>query len=198
LLAVIASRVAKEPFGKLLRKEILDPLKMNTSFCYDRPGAPVRHPMYGFVNATGYSWKKKKQIWEVSWSSPPFGSEKNLIVGDGGTWSSIEDMEKLDAALRAGKLLKKATMDAALTPSKTKDGKTNDYGLGFDLYLAGDNKLVGYGHGGNWGGFHTMYHRDLTTNRSYLILSNRGTFGPDEFLEALKRLTAAGKTKTAK
>ena len=195
LLAVIAARVGKEPFGKLLHKEVLAPLKMNASFSYDHPGATVKHPLHGFVNALGYRPAKKGQAWEVSWGSPPFRTEKNLIVGDGGTWSSLEDLGKLDAALRGGKLLKKATMDAALTPSKTKDGKTNDYGLGFGLTLANNGKLIGYGHNGAWGGFHTIYHRDLVTDRSYIILSNRDDFNVDDFLDQLKALAAGRKLK---
>jgi CubicO group peptidase (beta-lactamase class C family) len=171
LLAVIASRVASESFGKLLHKEILGPLKMNASFSYDHPGATVKHPLHGFVNALAYGPPKKKgQPWQVSWGSPPYRNETNLIVGDGGTWSSLEDMQKLDAALRAGKLVRKATMDAALTPSKTKDGKTNDYGFGLGLSLGNKGKLIGYGHNGGWGGFHTIYHRDLLANRGTSLL----------------------------
>jgi CubicO group peptidase (beta-lactamase class C family) len=195
LLAVIAARVGKEPFGKLLRKEILAPLKMTASFSYDHPGATIKHPQHGFVNALAYRPAKKGPSWEVSWGSPPFRNETNLIVGDGGTWSSLEDMTKLDAALRAGKLLKKATMDAALSPSKTKDGKTNDYGLGFGLSIVNNVNLTGYGHNGAWGGFHTMYHRDLVTDRSYIILSNRDDFKVDDFLDQLKALAAGRKLK---
>jgi N-acyl-D-amino-acid deacylase len=198
LLAVIAARVAKEPFGKLLHKEILAPLKMSSSFSYDHPGATVKHPKHGFVNALAYRPAKKGPAWEISWGSPPFRNETNLIVGDGGTWSSLEDLEKLDAALRAGKLVKKATMDAALAPSKTKDGKTNDYGLGFGLSLGPKGKLLGYGHNGAWGGFHTIYHRDLVANRSFIILSNRDDFNVDDFLDQLKELAAGRKLKSAK
>jgi len=80
-------------------------------------------------------------------------------------------------------------------PSKTKDGKTNDYGLGFDLNLAGKGKVTGYGHSGSWSGFRTVYHHDLVTNRSYIILSNRGNFDTDAFLDALKALTARRQAK---
>jgi CubicO group peptidase (beta-lactamase class C family) len=185
LLAALAARVAKKPFSRLVHDEVLGPLGMTSSFVNDRPDAVVKHPRHGYVNAVGYTRAKGKMQWKPSWSAPPFGSEKMLVVGDGGLWSSIEDLERFDAALRAGRLLKPPTMKAALKPSRTRDGKQNDYGLGWDLYLEDDGSLYGFGHDGSWSGFRTSYYWHLTTNRSYIILSNRANFPTDKFGEQL-------------
>ncbi len=191
LLATIAARVAKQPFGKVLHQEILDPLKMTASFCYDHPGATVKQPVRGYVNALAYRpTKKKDQPWEVSWGSPPFRQETNLIVGDGGIWSSLDDLQKLDAALRSGTLLRKATLAAALTPSQTRDKKVNDYGLGFALSLGANGNVLGYWHNGRWQGFRTMYYRNLARGESYIILSNRDDFDVHRFFLQLALLTA--------
>jgi CubicO group peptidase (beta-lactamase class C family) len=89
-------------------------------------------------------------------------------------------MARWDEALRAGKLLRPATMKQALTPARTADGKANDYGLGWSLYLD-KGRMNGFGHEGAWGGFNTSYYRYLVADRTTVILSNRGDFDPDGF-----------------
>ncbi len=193
LLAAIAARVTRKPFGLLVRDEILQPLQMTSSFVYSAPNAVVAHPRHGFVNAVAYEWRKKKKTWVESWGAPPYRSETALVAGDGSVWSSLEDMERFDAALRAGKILKAKTMAAALLPTKTRDGELNDYGLGWVLDLDDDGKLISYGHSGSWGGFRTAYYRHLPSNRSFIVLSNRGNFDPDELIDAL--IEVLGKKK---
>jgi CubicO group peptidase (beta-lactamase class C family) len=79
-------------------------------------------------------------------------------------------------------------MKLALTPSKTRDGQTNQYGLGWGLYPGESGDLRGYGHNGSWGGFRTSYYRSLKSGRSTVILSNRGDFNPDAFWYLLDEL----------
>src|SRR5262249_31005484 len=119
------------------------------------------------------------------WSCPPFRNEKLLTVGDGGVWSNLEDMARWDAAVRGEKLLKPATAKLVLTPSKTRDGETNGYGFGWALFPGDGGKLNAYGHDGAWGGFRTLYYRHLGTDRTTVILSNRGDFHPGKLWYAL-------------
>jgi hypothetical protein len=97
-------------------------------------------------------------------------------------------MEKWDLAVRKASFLKPETWKAALTPSKTRDGKTNDYGLGWGLYYNDPKQLYGYGHDGSWGGFETSYYRYLTADRTTVLLSNRGDFDTDKFWESLDKV----------
>jgi CubicO group peptidase (beta-lactamase class C family) len=185
LLALVVERVAKKSFGTFLRDEVFTPAGMKDSFVYEGPGAVPRRPAPGCVNAVGYGKKKKKGQWEEQWGAPPLRNESLLTVGDGGVWCNLEDMARWDAALRKGKLLEPATMQLALTPSKTHDGKTNGYGFGWALYFDDAGKMNGYGHDGEWNGFRTSYYRYLRADRTTVLLSNRGDFDTDKFWYAL-------------
>ena len=184
LLASIIERAGKRSFGKFLRDEIFNPVGMEHSFVYESPKAVPNNPP-GYINAVAYTWRKKKEIWGPTWGTPPARHEEVLTVGDGAVWTNLDDMLKWDIAVRERKLLKPATWKLALTPSKTRDGKTNDYGLGWGLYYDKPAKLYGYGHDGSWGGFETCYYRYLTADRTTVLLSNRANFNTDKLWTAL-------------
>lgn len=186
LAASIIERVSRRSFGKFLREEIFNPLGMQHSFVYENPKAVPENPP-GYVNAVGYQWRKKKELWEPTWGAPPARHEELLVVGDGGVWTNLEDMLKWDVAVREQKLLKPATWKQALTPSRTRDGETNGYGLGWDLYYDDPSELYGYGHEGSWEGFRTSYYRYLTADRTTVLLSNRGNLDTDKFWTALDK-----------
>ena len=181
LLGLIVERVAKKSFGTFLREEIFIPTGMTSSFVYESPtSVPERRPGND-ATAVGYIKGKKKGEWDAGWGAPPHRSESFLTVGDGGVWTSVEDMARWDAALRPGKLLKPETMTLALAPSKTRNGKTNSYGFGWALYLGDAGAMNGYGHDGSWRGFRTSYYRYLAADRTTLVLSNRDDFDPEKF-----------------
>lgn len=186
LLGLLIERVAQKPFGLFLRDEVFVPAGMQNSFVYESPRAAPKEHAPGCIRALGYEWRKKKQIWAEAWGAPPLREETLLTVGDGGIWTNLEDMALWDLAVREGKLLKEATWKMALKPSKTRDGKTNEYGLGWTLYRDDSGGLNGYGHEGSWGGFRTSYYRYLAADRTTVVLSNRGTFDPDKFWYGLE------------
>jgi CubicO group peptidase (beta-lactamase class C family) len=183
LLGLVLERVAKKSFGTVIREEVFGPAGMKNSFVYESPKA-VPAPAAEFPRAVGYE-KQDNGSWKAGWGCPPNRDEDFLTVGDGGVWTNLDDMAAWDAALRAGKLLKAETMKLALTPSKTRDGKTNQYGFGWVLYPGQAGGMNGYGHDGEWRGFRTSYYRYLVTNRSTVVLSNRGDFDTDKFWYAL-------------
>jgi CubicO group peptidase (beta-lactamase class C family) len=178
LLALVVQRVARKSFGTFLREEVFTPAGMKHSFVYESPDAVPRRLPAACTPAIGYEKERKK--WQEAWGAPPLRHEKQLAVGDGSVWSNLEDMARWDAAVRGGKLLEPATARMALVPARTLDGKKNDYGLGWVLYLD-KGKMNGYGHDGSWGGFETSYYRYLGPDRSAVILSNRDDFDPDAF-----------------
>ncbi len=194
LAATIIERVSQRSFGKFLREEIFDPVGMEHSFVYESPNAVPDNPP-GYINAVGYQWRNKKEIWEPTWGAPPTRHEELLVAGDGGVWTNLEDMLKWDLAVRGQKLLKPATWKLALTPSKTRDSQTNGYGLGWDLYFNQPNEIYGYGHEGSWEGFRTSYYRYLTEDRTTVLLSNRGNLDTDKLWTALDRVVGNHLTK---
>jgi CubicO group peptidase (beta-lactamase class C family) len=184
LLGLIVERVAKKSFGTFLREEVFGPAGMKDTFVYESPGAVPRQSAPGTVNAVGYG-KGKKGDWEAQWGAPPLRNEELLTVGDGGIWTNLEDMAEWDAVVRGRKLLKGATWEEALKPSKTHDGKKNGYGFGWALYFDDEGKMNGYGHDGDWGGFRTSYYRYVKADRTTVLLSNRRDFDADKFWYAL-------------
>lgn len=181
LLAVIISRVARTTYGKFLRDAIFDPAGMTTAFVSEGPGSVPHTP--GRVDALGYGLMGG--TWKPNWGCPPARQEKVVTAGDGSIWCSLEDMAAWDKAIQSGKLLSAATMDMALTPSKTRDGVVNDYGFGWGLDLSPRGGITGYGHTGGWGGFRTSYHHDLKTRRTIVMLRNGRGLDSERFVRGL-------------
>ena len=181
LLATVIERASGKSYGEFLKENIFAPLKMTRTFVYETPKSVPK------LGEHAMSYELKKKSWDELWGCPPHRSESQLAIGDGGVWTCLEDMLEWDKAIRERKLLKPATWTAALTPSKTKDGKTNDYGLGWGLSLDG-NKVTGFGHTGSWGGFRTLYWLDLEKNRTTIVLGNRADLDTEKVETGLNRI----------
>jgi CubicO group peptidase (beta-lactamase class C family) len=172
LMAVVIQRVAGKPFARFMHDEIFAPAGMVDTFIYDSPASVPVHSDHPCNNALGYEFKNK--AWVENWGTAPARHEKHLEVGDGAIWSNLVDMASWDAAVRTNRFLTPETMRRALVPSKTRDGKTNPYGLGWALFTDKSGRVQGFGHAGYWGGFRTDYHNDLGNNHTVVVLSNRG------------------------
>ena len=186
LLGTIIARVSKKSYGTFLHDEIFAPAEMRHTFAYESPQAVPEPPPAGCLRAIGYQ-EGKGQQWRAGWGAPPARNERYLSVGDGGIWSNLEDMAAWDAAQRSGTFLKPATRTFSLLPTKTRNGKQNDYGCGLELEFE-NGKLIGYGHDGSWDGFRTIYWRDLKADRTAVLLGNRNDFDPYDILESLDEL----------
>lgn len=177
LLALIIQRISQKSFGKFMHDEIFVLANMTSTFVYESPQSVPNDRRE--LCAVGYS--KKKKSWNATWGVPPERHETLLTVGDGAIWTNLDDMAQWDMTLREHKLVKESTMTRALEPSKTRDGETNTYGLGWEIFPNDSGGLNGFGHEGSWGGFETSYYRYLLEDRTTVILSNRSTFDPDAF-----------------
>ena len=184
LLAVIIARVTGKAYGEFLRDAIFDPAGMKTAFVSEGPGSIPS--VNGRMDAIGYG--KEDGEWKPLWGLPPARQETLLTCGDGAVWCSLEDMLAWDKALRAKKLMKPETAKLAVTPSRTKDGQTNPYGYGWNLYYNNPKQLNGFGHVGGWGGFGTYYYHDLLTGRTTVMLGNGLPIDMDKFWYSLMDL----------
>ena len=172
LMAVVIERVSGKPFARFMKDEIFAPAGMVDTFIYDSPQSVPAHSEHPCNNALGYEFKNKG--WIENWGTAPARQEKHLEVGDGAIWSNLVDMANWDKAVLTNRFLTPETMRRALTPSKTRDGKTNAYGLGWALFMDRSGRLEGFGHAGYWGGFRTDYHHDFGNDHTVVVLSNRG------------------------
>lgn len=197
LLAVIASRISHQPYGQFMRQQIFEPLGMKHTWIYDHPDANLKHHSLGDVNALGYE-KNDQGKWEVTWGSPPFRRESILTCGDGSVWTNLEDLVLWDQAVRSRRLLKEETWNQALTPSKTLDGETNDYGFGWDLEFDKKGELSCFGHSGSWSGFRTQYNRYPKADRSIIVLSNRADFESSDVADGIAAVVNQEQRKVMK
>ncbi len=97
----------------------------------------------------------------------------NGCVGDGGVYSTVEDLFKWNEALYTKILVKKETIEEAFNPYVLNDGTVGDYGFGWSVYEIDSNIITD--HGGSWVGFLTYNLRDITDKHSVIILTNLGS-----------------------
>ncbi|NQY66800.1 MAG: serine hydrolase, partial [Flavobacteriales bacterium] len=102
----------------------------------------------------------------------------NGCVGDGGVFSTVEDMFKWNQSFYTEKLVKKETIDEAFKPYVLNDGTVGDYGFGWSVYKIDSNDITE--HTGSWLGFLAHNLRDITDNYSVVFLTNLGSsYGSD-------------------
>jgi CubicO group peptidase (beta-lactamase class C family) len=91
-------------------------------------------------------------------------------VGDKGIYSTLHDLYLFDRAMRAGKVLRKESLDSAYTPRNPLQYGHFSYGYGWRLFEAPNQELV-Y-HTGWWHGFRHIFVRDLKNDVTIIFLSN--------------------------
>jgi CubicO group peptidase (beta-lactamase class C family) len=91
-------------------------------------------------------------------------------VGDKGIYSTVADLFLFDRALRAGRLLKPATLDSAYVPRNPMLHGHFSYGYGWRTFTAPGQQVI-Y-HTGWWHGFRHIYLRDMKNDITIVLLSN--------------------------
>jgi CubicO group peptidase (beta-lactamase class C family) len=186
VLAMIVEKVSGKPFGQFLQERIFTPLKMKNTLAYEKGKNEVPHRAYGHTRSEG---KTTDAGWQETDQSPT-----SAVLGDGGIYSSIDDLEKWDRALGEHTLLTAAEMEPALTPVKPtdrsvkSDGGKNDaqnsendapnYGFGWFLDPYNGHKRMS--HDGGTIGFRTTIQRFTDDNLTIIVLANRVDINPEE------------------
>jgi len=172
VLAMIVEKVSGKPFGQFLQERIFTPLKMTNTLAYEKGKNEVAHRAYGHTK-TDNRWQETDQ------------SPTSAVLGDGGIYSSIDDLEKWDRALRLHTLLTADEMKPALTPVQPTDGlamfddgKPTHYGFGWFLSPYHDHKRMS--HDGSTIGFLTTIQRFPYDRLTIIVLANRVDTSPDQ------------------
>jgi CubicO group peptidase (beta-lactamase class C family) len=172
VLGTIINKVSGDSFPDFLHKRIFAPLHMTGTVAYVRGKNQVSNRAFGHTFENG-SWKQTDQ------------STTSATLGDGGVYSSLEDMAKWDRALRLNTLLSQREMEPALTPAKVPnaqvtgpDGTPAAYGFGWFLNpYKGQRRMWHYG---ETMGFRTTIQRFIDTNLTVIILCNRADLNPSD------------------
>lgn len=172
VLAMIVEKVSGKPFGEFLHERIFAPLQMNHTLAYEKGKNEVPDRAYGHTKEkTG--WRETDQ------------SSTSAVLGDGGIYSSIDDLAKWDRALREHTLLSAAEMQPALTPvqptggaAKIPEGTNVHYGFGWFLDPYRGHRRMS--HDGETIGFRTAIQRFPDDKLTIIVLANRSDVNPEE------------------
>lgn len=157
VLAMIIEKISGLTFAEFLKENIFDPVGMTNTVAFEEGISEVPHRSYGY-NDTDSGIVFSDQ------------SLTSAVLGDGGIYTSINDMQKWDLALSQYKLISSSLQEEAWTKGKTSAGEVFDYGYGWRLDEY-DNRITRY-HTGGTCGFSNVYFRFPESNISVLVLIN--------------------------
>jgi CubicO group peptidase (beta-lactamase class C family) len=165
LLALIVERASGQRYADFLRDRIFRPLGMEHTMAYEAGRSNVAHRAYGYSSTDGI-WVRTDQ------------STTSAVLGDGGIYSSIDDLAKWDAALYRERLLKAPSLRLAFTPATATDDPGVRYGYGW--------RITGgtLWHSGETIGFRNVIVRYPQRRVTVVLLTNRND--PEPYATAKK------------
>jgi CubicO group peptidase (beta-lactamase class C family) len=169
LLSLIVARASGKSFATFLRERIFLPLGMNNTVAYEEGISTVPNRAFGYTIKDGV-WTRKDQ------------STTSAVLGDGGIYSSIDDLAKWDAALYDSRPLSDDSRRLAFTPHTATDQADVKYGFGWRI--TGETLW----HSGETVGFRNVIVRNPSRRLTVVLLTNRDDPAPYETALAVARL----------
>jgi len=169
LLSLIVARASGKTFATFLRERIFTPLGMTHTLAYEEGTSTVLNRAFGYTMKDG-AWTRKDQ------------STTSAVLGDGGIYSSIDDLAKWDAALYDSRLLSDDSRRLAFTPHTATDEADVKYGFGWRI--TGETLW----HSGETVGFRNVIIRNPSRRLTVVLLTNRDDPAPYETALAVARL----------
>ena len=162
ILASIVEEVSKQHFREFLKENIFDPLNMNNTLLYSyKEGYDSDIPNRVF----GYSLNEEKDGYKLN-----DYHVVNDVRGDGGIYSTINDLFKWNMALLDYKVVPKKLLDEAWRVGTLNNGE--DFGYGYGWVIGESSKPKSVFHSGGWVGFVTYLYNEIDTKSGYVILTN--------------------------
>jgi CubicO group peptidase (beta-lactamase class C family) len=170
LLALVVGQASGKDFATFLRERIFVPLGMTGTVAYEDCISTVPDRAYGYSCEDG-AWRRTDQ------------SSTSAVLGDGGIYSSIDDLAKWDAALYDDRLLSQASRELAFTAhARTDEPDVDGYGYGWRIH----GEMLW--HSGETIGFRNVIVRWPQRRLSVIVLSNRNEPEPYATARAIGRL----------
>lgn len=173
LLGVIVEKASGKSFHGFLMANIFKPLGMKGS-TVNGLAAKITKRAYGYT-------VRKDSVLQTDQSTTSY------TLGDGGIYSSINDLFKWDQALYTTKLVKAATLERiyAIQPATSKEPGS---GYGYGWIIRTINKERWVSHSGGSRGFSTWITRNPAQQFSIIILTNRSGQNLDVLSDKIKAL----------
>jgi CubicO group peptidase (beta-lactamase class C family) len=182
VLGLVVAKISGKPFAQFLRERIFASLGMSQTLAYEKGKSEVSQRAYGH-SKDGKVWKATDQ------------SSTSATLGDGGIYSSLEDLAKWDEALAQRTLLSENEMRPALIPVKLADGAQPKWpadsdrpegtpvAYGFGWFLDPYRGHQRMWHYGDTVGFHTYILRFPADHLTVIILCNRTDLNPESLAQ---------------
>jgi CubicO group peptidase (beta-lactamase class C family) len=169
LLGLIVERVSGQRLSAYLDDHVFRPLGMKASFVLTSARQKTNAVARGY-NAFGN-----------------LDDYDAYVTGDGGVYSTVDDLFAFDQALNTEKLVSRKTLAEAFTPGRVREGKTT-YGFGWNVDSDASGKRVW--HTGNTAGFRAFIERRLDEEITVIMLTNVGNSKRVEINQAIQRILA--------
>jgi CubicO group peptidase (beta-lactamase class C family) len=167
LLGLVIEKASGQSLPAFLHDRIFQPLGMDHTLLYEHGRGPeVTHRAYGYSEEGGH-WLRTDQ------------SVTSATRGDGGIYSSIDDLARWDAALYDDRLLSDASRKLAFSPHVKVTGEPYQAWYGFGWRITGDTLW----HSGESIGFRNVIVRWPGQHLTVILLSNRND--PEPYRTAL-------------
>ncbi len=173
VIGQIIEKVSGQRFAKFIEVEIFQKIGMSRSIVFDdsRPPVPNRATSY-----TGMCGTYR----EIDYTP------LNLIYGEDGIYTTIDDMYQWDRALEQDTLVRHETLLEAFSPRRLNNGQCTPYGFGWGL-----GETLGAGdvsHSGSWVGFNTYINRILGRRFTVVVLANCALIDANEMGDEIVKI----------
>ncbi|WP_262696619.1 serine hydrolase domain-containing protein [Chryseobacterium sp. G0186] len=167
ILSRIIENVSGKSYSTFMNQYIFGPLHMNNTYVYE-PTTVIQN------KALGYNQQQKSDDYSI------------FTTGDGGIYSTPEDLYQFDQALRNFTLINESNTASMYSPHKLSNGKLTNYGFAWFIDQKEGEKSVS--HTGGLNGFRAVFWRDLQHNSCIIALTNQGDAFPlADFLNDTKK-----------
>ncbi len=158
LLALIVEQVSGMPFARFLHEQVFTQAGMRSTVAHEAGVSTVPQRAYGYVaDANGFR--------------PRDQSPTSAVLGDGGIYSSVEELVAWDKALDTHALVSEATQRLAWTAPALPDGTSARYGFGW--FVDDDGGRQRLSHHGETSGFTNALVKYPAQRLTVIVLTNR-------------------------
>jgi CubicO group peptidase (beta-lactamase class C family) len=173
VLALIVEQVSGMPFARFLRERVFTPAGLNSTVAHEEGLSTVPHRAYGYV-ADAQGFRPRDQ------------SATSAVLGDGGIYSSVEELVAWDRALDTHGLVGEATRKLAWTAPALPDGTSARYGFGW--FIDDDGGRPRLSHHGETSGFTNAIVKYPEQRLTVIVLTNRAGGEPWRLAQRLADL----------
>ena len=173
LLALVVESVSGLSFAEFLKQNIFEPLGMHHTLAYQKGISTIDNRAFGHSKAE-HGFVQTDQ------------SNTSAVLGDGGVYSSVEDLCRWDRELYESRLISPRMRRASFTPFTLRDGTPTKYGFGW--FIEPNGKRTSVYHTGSTRGFRNAIYRLPEERLTVIILTNRNDGEPIKIAEKVAEI----------